>query len=85
MSNATVEEISYLDDRDRKICTKSKKRCYPSKTQARKNRRYYELKYSQPFRMYECPSCKEWHLSKAESRWVKNKPFNFGNKNDIPK
>ena len=54
-------------------CGGTAKRGFLTKTQARKHRREYELKYLKVFQVYQCEMCGNWHLATTDSKWNKNK------------
>lgn len=57
----------------RRVCVASNKTCYATKTQARKYRKVIELIFNKMFQMYQCPHCAEWHLTRTNNKWRRNK------------
>ncbi len=51
------------------ICHDTGKLSFNTKTQIKKRRREYELKYKKYFRIYECEFCGGWHLTTAETKF----------------
>lgn len=53
---------------DQEFCDKTNKICYPTKTQAKKQRKDLELKYQTYYSVYCCPHCDKWHLTTVDSK-----------------
>jgi hypothetical protein len=51
------------------ICPNTGKKSFSTKTQIKKHRREYELKYKKYFRIYLCEHCGNWHLTTAETKY----------------
>jgi hypothetical protein len=64
---------TFKDNRGFEICIFSNKICFATKTQAKKHRKDFELKYHKFFRVYQCDDCHMWHLSTADTKYLKNK------------
>ena len=62
-----------FEQRGRTYCYMSGKVCYPTKTQAKKDRATKELKYGSNYRVYLCDDCNLFHLATTDSKWNKNK------------
>jgi hypothetical protein len=63
---------TFEDERGRTICEVTNKLCFETKTQARKLRKHYEIKYGKFFRIYVCEHCNKFHLSSTDSKYKKN-------------
>ena len=67
-----LESKTYVDLEDgRTKCNLQNKVCYETKTQAKKARKMYELKYSTYYRVYQC-DCGYFHLTTIDDKWKKN-------------
>lgn len=49
-----------------KFCEFTGKMSFPTKTQIKKHRKEFELKYNNYFSVYICPHCNQWHLTTVD-------------------
>lgn len=54
-------------------CPTTGKRMYITKTACRNARKKFEKEFSKFYRIYLCPECNHYHLSKCSSKLQKNK------------